>query len=321
MRKRTGYTLLVVFLILCALAAAIVLRQKAPPEVARLLPESDAIVYFNLAPLRAATHFDRNPPAPAPSYQQFIDATGIVAERDLNQAAFALHRMPDPSGPNGPVAFSEVFSGHFDSARLTKYLATQSTSQEIYAGHTIYSIPSERRTLRVTLLDYETIAASNAPTTEQLHSIVDRARAAASPFAGSSLLSARYADIPPFSSAWAIGHIGLPFGQNGKIALAGLELPIPADTTFVASLRYGGSLHLRIDQLTPSESAAIQSAQSLTNLLTLFRNLQHNQQPTDPALTQFLDSIKIEPHKDRATLTATLPPEALKHIAQVTGAP
>jgi hypothetical protein len=321
MRKRTGYTLLVVFLILCALAAAIVLRQKAPPEVARLLPESDAIVYFNLAPLRAATNFDRNPPAPAPSYQQFIDATGIVAERDLNQAAFALHRMPDPSGPNGPVAFSEVFSGHFDSARLTKYLAAQSTSQEIYAGHTIYSIPSERRTLRVTLLDYETIAASNAPTTEQLHSIVDRARAAASPFAGSSLLSARYADIPPFSSAWAIGHIGLPFGQNGKIAVAGLELPIPADTTFVASLRYGGSLHLRIDQLTPSESAATQSAQSLANLLTLFRNLQQNQQPTDPALNQFLYSIKIEPHKDRATLTATLPPEALKHIAQVTGAP
>jgi len=320
MRKRTGYTLLVVFLILCALAAAIVLRQKAPPEVARLLPESDAIVYFNLAPLRAATHFDRNPPTPSPSYQQFIDATGIVAERDLNQAAFALHRMPDPSGPNGPVAYSEVFAGHFDSERLTKYLAVQSTTQEPYAGHTIYSIPSEGRTLRVTLLDYETIAASNMPTPEQIHSIIDRARTAASPFAGSSLLSARYADIPPFSSAWAIGHIGLPFGQNGKITAAGLELPVPADTTFVASLRYTTALHLRIEELTNSETTASQSAESFTNLLGIFRNLQRPH-TTDPALNQFLDSIKIEPHKDRVTLTATLPAEALKHLAQATGAP
>ena len=314
MRKRTSYTLLVVLLVLCALAAAVYLRQKAPPEVARLLPESDAIVYFNLKPLRAATHFDRNRPSPSPEYQQFIDATGIVPERDLNQAAFALHRMENPSGPNGPVAFSEVFSGKFDSLRLATWLAAHATSQETYANHTIFDISSEMRTLRVTLLDYDTVAASNAPTTEQLHSIIDRARAAASPFAGCSLLSARYADIPPFSEAWAIGHIGLPFGENGRIKVAGLSLPVPADTTFVASLRYTTALHLRIDELTQSEAAAAQSAESLTELLKLFRTLEQSQQPADPVLNQFVDSIRIEPHKDRATLTATLPPEALKRL-------
>ena len=319
MRKRTSYTLLVVFLVLCALAAAVYLRQKAPPEVARLLPESDAIVFFNLKPLRAATHFDKNPVAPAPAYQQFIDATGIVVERDLDQAAFALTRMPNPSGPNGPVAFSEVFKGHFDTQRLTAYLASQSTSQEIYANLILYAIPSEGRTLRIALLDYETVAASNAPTPEQLHSIIDRSRAAASPFAGSSLLAGRYADIPPFSSAWAVGHIGLPFGENGKIAVAGLQLPVPADTTFVASLRYTTALHLRIDQLTADETAAEQSAQQLNGLLTLFKNLQQGQ--PDPALTQFLSSIKIAPEKDRATLTATLPTDILKHLTSTTANP
>ena len=320
MRKRTGYTLLVVFLVLCALTAAVYLRQKAPPEVARLLPESDAIVYFNLKPLRLATHFDKNPPPPAPAYQQFINATGIVLERDLNQAAFALHRMPDPNGPNGPVAFSEVFTGHFDTDRLTRYLAGMASATEPYASRTIYSIPMENRTLRVAILDYDTVAASNAPTPEQLHSIIDRSRAAASPFAGCSLLSARYADIPPFSSAWAIGHVGLPFGENGKVNLAGLELPIPTDTTFVASLRYTTALHLRIDQLTADEAAATQSAQNLSSLLTLFRQLQQSTQQ-DPAVNDFLNSIKITPEKDRATLTATLPTDILRRFTQPSTAP
>ena len=320
MRKRTTYTLLVVFLVLCALAAAVYLRQKAPPEVARLLPESDAIVYFDLKPLRLATHFDKNPPPPAPAYQQFINATGIVPERDLNQAALALHRMPDPAGPNGPVAFSEVFTGHFDTDRLTRYLASLATATEPYASRTIYSIPMENRTLRVAILDYDTVAASNAPTPEQLHSIIDRSRAAASPFSGSSLLAARYADVPAFSSAWAIGHIGLPFGENGKVNLAGLQLPIPTDTTFVASLRYTTALHLRVDQLTADENAAIQSAQNLTNLLTLFRQLQQAT-PQDPALTDFVNSIKITPEKDRATLTATLPTDLLKHLAKSPAGP
>jgi len=316
MRTRTRYTLLVVFAALCALAAAVYLRQKAPPEVARLLPESDAIVYFNLKPLRAATHFDRNPPTPSASLKQFSDATGIVPERDLNQAAFALHRMADPNGPNGPVAFSNVFSGKFDSERLSRYLSTQARDQEIYANRTIYSIPSEGRTLRVVLLDYDTVATSNAPTVEQIHSIIDRARAAASPLAGCSLLAARYADVPPFSEAWGIGHIGLPFGKNGKISVAGLELPVPADTTFVASLRYTTALHLRVDELTADETAAAESTRTLNNLLGLVRALQQSQHASNPTFTQFLNSIHIEPRKDRATLTATVPADALKQLTQ-----
>jgi hypothetical protein len=306
--------LLVVFALICALAAAIYLRQKAPPEVARLLPESDAIVYFNLKPLRAATHFDRNPPAPSASLQQFIDATGIVPERDLNQAAVALHRMDNPYGPNGSFAFSEVVSGKFDTQRLARYLARIAASQEIYANRTIYTIPSEGRTLRVVLLDYDTVAASNAPTAEQIHSIVDRSRAAASPFAGCSLLSSRYADVPPFSQAWAIGHIGLPFGEDGRIKVAGLQLPIPADSTFVASLRYTTGLHLRIDEFTADEPDAQRSAQSLNQLLNLVRSIQQSRQPANPALAEFFNSIAIEPRKDRATLTATVPPEALKQL-------
>ena len=320
MRKQTGYTLLAVSVAVLALAAMLYLRWKAPPEAARLLPESDAIVYINLKPLRSATHFDRTPITRSPDYQRFVDATGIVAERDLDSAAFALRRMADPKGPNGPVAYSEVFSGRFDAGRLARYLASVATNQEDYAGHTIYALPSENRTLRVAVLGYDLVAASNEPTPEQIHSILDRERAGASPFAGSSLLAARYADVPAFSSAWGVGHIGLPFSEDGQISALGVKLPLPSDTTFVASLRYQGELRLRIEEIAATEADAERSTQALTSLLGLTRALQMAQQPVthtdeDRIVQQLLNSIQIQQKKDRTVLTAAIPSAALKSLS------
>ncbi len=312
------------------LILAFYFQQMSAPRAARLLPESDGIVFANLKPIRLATHFDVKPVAQSPSYRQFIDATGIVFERDLDSVALALHRMPDASGPNGPVAYSEVFEGRFDSARLNHYLAAVATARESYAGHDIFTIPihdeeaNATRNLRVVQLGYNTLAASNMPTPEQIHSILDRSRAAASPFAGSSLLNARYKDIPILAhDAWAIGHIGLPFASHGRISVMGLELPMPTDATFVASLHYTNALHLRIDQIVHTDLEASQSAASLNTLLNLLRSVQQAQQPIphtpeDLALRQFTDSIKIEDHKDRATLTATIPDQTLKHLASST---
>ncbi len=324
MQKRTRYSLLIALALVAALVFAISLRKAAPPEAARLLPESDAIVYVNLKPLRLATHFDRTPITRSPDYQRFVDATGIVPERDLDGVAFALHRMDDPNGPNGPVGYSEVFEGRFDGERLARYLATVATAHETYDGHEIFTIPVGEfdqngrpiRQLRVAQLGYDSIAASNMPTTEQIHSILDRYRAGASPFSGSSLLSARYRDVPLLSSAWAIGHIGLPFSDRGYITLFGLQLPLPEDTTFVASLRYVGSLRLRIEQIAPTEADARQATQSLTALLGLFRSLQKIQPRNagDSSLLQMIGTLKIEQNKDRTVLTATIPVELLKQV-------
>ncbi len=324
MRRRTRYSLLLMLALVAALAIALILRKAAPPEAARLLPESDAIVYANLKPLRAATHFERSPVSRSMEYQQFIDATGIVPERDLDAAAFALHRMDDPNGPNGPVGYSEVFEGRFDGQRLAHYLATIATAKETYAGHDIFTIPvgdgKVVRQLRIAQLGYDTIAASNMPTVEQIHSILDRHRAAASPFSGSSLLSARYHDVPAFSSAWAIGHIGLPFSERGYISIFGLQLPLPEDTTFVASLRYLGTLHLRIEQITSTDADAAHATDTLSTLLNLFKTVQQSQaamQPhaSDAAFRDMLDSTKIEQHKDRAILSANIPLELVKQLA------
>jgi hypothetical protein len=320
MRKRTLYSLLLMLALIVALIAAVWLRKHAPPEAARLLPESDAIVYLNLQPLRVATHFERTPVTRSPEYQQFVDATGIVPERDLDAAAFALHRMDDPNGPNGPVAYSEVFEGRFDGARLAHYLSGIATSQEQYAGHTIYTIPVEGRSLRIAQLGYDTIAASNMPTTEQIHSMLDRYRASASPFSGSSLLAARYRDVPLLSSAWAIGHVGLPFSERGHITIFGLALPLPEDTTFVASLSYRfGALHLRIEQIAPTEADAARSSEALDALLHIFQAIQpkidaQSDEAGNQAMSEFTSSIQIEQHKDRAVLTANVPIPLLKKL-------
>ena len=303
-----------------ALVVAVWLRKTAPPEAARLLPESDAILYINLRPLRVATHIERTPVSRSPDYQHFVDATGIIPERDLDAAAFALHRMDDSNGQNGLVAYSEVFEGRFDGARLARYLGSIASSQEDYAGHTIFTIPIEGRQLRIAQLGYDTIAASNMPTTEQIHAMLDGYRASASPFSGSSLLAARYRDVPLLSSAWGIGHVGLPFSERGHITVFGLELPLPEDTTFVASLRYGlGALHLRVEQIAPTEADAANSAAALNNLVQLLRVIQpkveaqSDKQDAD-AVREFTASLKIEQHKDRAVLTANLPLELLKKL-------
>ena len=102
MHRRTRRTLWILAAVLILLAAAVFLRSKAPPEAARLLPESDGIIYVNLKPARTFTHKNIKPPTRDPDYQEFVDATGVDWEQDLDQVAIAIHRMPDPKGPNGP---------------------------------------------------------------------------------------------------------------------------------------------------------------------------------------------------------------------------
>ncbi len=337
MRKRTLIPLLVAVLLLCTLGVMLYLRAKAPPEAARLLPESDAIVYIHLKTIRALTHFDQTPIERSPDFQQFIDATGIVPERDLDAVALALHRMPDPSGPNGPVAYSEVFEGRFDGVRLKKYLASLASSTEDYAGRTIYTIPVDNRHLRIAQVAYDTIVASNMPTPEQIHSMIDRSRAGALSTPGCSLLAARYRNLPILSEAWGIGHIGLPFadgqgrnGQPGFISVLGLHLPLRADTDLVASLRYtatarvlhGGAVHLRIEEFATDPAEAGKTVDAVATLLGILRGISNEeassqplQSPSEAAMQAILNSMTLSHHGSRAVLNATASIDQLKALA------
>lgn len=314
MNRRTRRTLLVVAAVVALLAMAVFLRSKAPPEAARLLPESDGIVYVNFKPVRTFTHFkDLKPPERVPDYQQFVDATGIDWERDLDQVAVAIHRMPDPNGPNGPAAYSMVLVGRLTGKKLNSWLEAHAASRETYGGHTIYNIPSEGRTVRVTQIGYDMVAVSNTPTTEQIHSMLDRHRTAALPFAGSSLLERYYKEIPLLSIAWGMGQIGAPFSESGAIRVFGFSLPIEPDSTIVASIRWAGSLHLRVEEIAASETAATEQAASLATLLTLARGVTEplGDNPANNSLKELLKTAEVNQRKDRVVLTGTVSPALL----------
>ncbi|WP_420239374.1 hypothetical protein ACOBR2_07315 [Telmatobacter bradus] len=313
MNKRTRRTLLIVAAVLILLAVAIFLRSKAPPEAARLLPESDGIVYIDFKPIRAFYHKDLKPPQRAAEYQQFINAVGIDPERDLDQAAIALHRMQPADGPNGPVAYSMVLVGRLTGQRLNQWLEAHATAREGYAGKTIYSVPSENRTVRVAQIGYDMLAVSNYPTAEMIHSIIDRHRAAALPFSGSTLLERHYRDVPLLSLAWGVGQIGLPFSESGAISIFGFRLPLEADSTIIASLRWTGSLHLRVEEIAPSENKAASQAASMATLVTLARGitLPLGGNSANNSLKELLSTADVEQKHDHVVITANLPPSFL----------
>jgi hypothetical protein len=333
MNKRTRRTLLVVAAVLLLLAVAIFLRSEAPPEAARLLPEADGIVYVNLKPvrvfLRRGSHNELKPPTRDPEYQQFIDATGIDWERDLDEVAIALHRMDSPDGPNGPVAYSMVLVGKLTSPKLTNWLSSHAQSTETYAGHTVYNIPSERRTVRVAQIGYDMLAVSNYPTTEKIHSILDRHRTAALPFINSSLLAAHYRDVPLLSLAWGVGQIGLPFGESGTIHVFGLELPLAADSTIVASLAPGlpaglpmssGLLHLRVEEIAPTDDDAARQTNALKMLLDLVKMASGplGDNLANRGFKEALKTAEVTQNHNRVVVRATLSGSALGDFAAQT---
>lgn len=305
---------MVVAAVLIFLAVAIFLRSKAPPEAARLLPESDGIIYVNLKPVRTFFHKDLKPPVRAAEYQQFIDAIGIDPERDLDEAAIALHRMTEPNGPNGPVAYSMVLEGKITGKRLNDWLDAHSTARESYAGHTVYSIPSEGRTVRVAQIGYNMVAISNTPTPEQIHSMLDRHSTAAWPFAGSTLLRQHYRDVPLLALAWGVGQIGLPLAdeQGGAIKVLGFSLPLEADSTIIASvtpaLSLAGSLNVKVVEIAPSSSKAASQSDALNMLLMVARSvtvpLADN--AANNGLRELLKTAEVKQERDRVVVTATL---------------
>ena len=308
MLRRTRRILWIVIAVIVVMAT-IYLRFKAPPEAARLLPESDGIVYVNLRPLRALVHKNLKPVTRAPDYQAFIDATGIDWERDLEEAAVALHRMPDPNGPNGPVAYSMVLVGKLDGKALARYLEAHATSKEVYDGHTIFSLPSEGRTVRISQIGYDMVAISNMPSTEQIHSMLDRHRSAALPFSGSTLLAEHYSEMPILSVAWGMGAIGLPFSESGSIHVLGFALPLEPDTTFLASVHWAGGLKLRVVEIAATDAVAAHQAQSLNLLLTLARGATGGlgSNAANDSLKEVLKTAQISQNRNRVVAVATLP--------------
>ena len=215
-----------------------------------------------------------------------------------------------------------VLTGKLTGKRLNSWLDAHATGREVYAGHTIYSVPSESRTVRVVQVGYDMLAVSNTPTAEQIHSIVDRHRTAALPFAGSTLLSRHYQDVPLLSIAWGVGQIGLPFSESGSIQVLGLSLPLQADSTIIASVTPGlplaNSIHLRVEEIAPDEDKAASQAAALATIVTLARGVttQLADNAANNALRELLKTTEVTQKRNRVIATASLSPAFLGQITE-----
>jgi hypothetical protein len=173
----------------------------------------------------------------------------------------------------------------------------------------------------VAQIGYDMVAVSNFPTTEKIHSIVDRHRTAALPFAGSTLLSQHYHEVPLLSVAWGVGQIGLPFNDSGAINVLGLQLPLQADSTIIASVAPGlplaGALHFRVEEITPSDETAVAQAGSLTTLVTLAKGFTEplRDNPANRGLKELLKTAEVSQSRNRVVIKATLPPSFFESLA------
>ena len=178
-----------------------------------MLPGADAFFYVDLAWARRLNGGKELPAVSHdPEYEQFIQATGFLFERDLDEAAFAVHYPASwPGGGTGGTApeprFSEVLVGKFQSQRLTDYLRKIARSVESYHAVDIFTIPLEGRTLRVAVLSADSVAASNQEDAAVLQQMVDRSKKLASPFGGPALLREFYKHVQLGSLAWVIARI------------------------------------------------------------------------------------------------------------------
>jgi len=307
--RRSLPIIFAVLLIVAASALVVVLRKHAPPEPARLLPGADGFIYVNLQWIRRANIMGELPPVPHDAeYGQFIEATDFQFERDLNEAAIAIHYPATPPGTTPDrtqTRFSEVFVGKIHGERLAAYLQKISSSVESYHSLDIYNIPIEERTLRVAILGVDTVAASNHPDPQVIRGIVDRSRKLASPFGGPALLRQYYKHVPLASLAWGILRVEPQSGPH----VSSLAFLFDKPAVVLTSVRYLAAVHFRAVAFTASEA----DAKHVTEQLTAFFNLFHAAESTvgtpgpDPDVKAFFSSLKLDQQKDRAILTATVP--------------
>ena len=305
---------LTVLLIVAAVASIVVLRMHAPPEAARLLPGADGFLYINLKWIRTFNATGQLPPVSRePEYQKFVEETGFQFERDLDQAAFAVHYPRSwgngIAGSASEPRFSEVFVGKIDSGRLTAYLKKLSSSIDDYRGFEIYNIPLEGRTVRVVILSFDSVAVSNHPNPDVIRGMLDRSRKLASPFGGPWLLRKFYRKVPLASLCFAILRVQpAEMSSLGGLGSWGLLFPKPA--VAVISARYLRALHLRAEAFTDSEKDAQAITEKTAAFLSIFHAAESSvgTQGTDADVKTFFDSLKVEQSGDRAILTATVPP-------------
>ncbi|MGC2257181.1 MAG: hypothetical protein WA594_02685 [Candidatus Sulfotelmatobacter sp.] len=306
-------------LIVAAVTIAVQLRKQAPPEVARLLPGGDAFFYVNLGRIRRATGGKTLPAVSHdPEYERFISQTGFEFERDLDEAAFAVHYPGNwPGGGTGESApeprFSEVLKGEFHGERLSAYLRQIAQAVENYQSIDIYTLRIQGRSVRVAVLNADLVAASNHDDPAVIRGIVDRSKRLASPFGGPALLRQFYKHVQLASLAWVVARIDpAALGESSWSSLFTAPATLVVSGSYLSALHLNlkvDSVHVRAEAFTSSP----EEARAIIDKVNVFLALTHTGETavgmhgTDPDVKAFFDSIAAKQADDRAVVNASLP--------------
>src|SRR5580700_9263330 len=325
MRIRRAFPIaLVVVVVAAAVTLAVQLRKHAPPETARLLPGGDAFFYLDLRWARRANSGKTLAPVSHdPEYERFIRETGFEFERDLDEAAFAIHYPASwPGGGTGgsspEVRFSEVLEGRFQGERLTAYLRQIAQSVENYHSDEIFTILLEGRSLRVAVLSADSVAASNHDDPAVIRGMIDRSKRLASPFGGPSLLRQFYKHVQFASLAWAVARL-----EPSALQTGGWSAILTSPATVVVSGNYGSPLHLRADAVhlrAEAFTANPEEARGVIDKVNVFVALTHTGENavglrgTDPDVKSFFESIEVKQEGNRAMLNAVMPLSFLRKM-------
>ncbi len=315
--RRTFPIVLAVVVIAAAVTLAVQLRKHAPPEAARLLPGGDAFFYLNLSAARKANS-GKDLPAVShdPEYERFISATGFQFERDLDEAAFAVHYPSSwpgggTGGPSPEVRFSEVLVGRFQGERLTAYLRQIAQSVENYHSDDIFTIPVEGRSLRVAVLSADSVAASNHDDPAVIRGIVDRSKRLASSFGGPALLRQYYKNVQLASLAWVVARIdpSAPGTSGWNTVFTKPATLVVSGSTLSPLHPRAGAVHLRAEAFTetPDEARGITDRINVFVALTRSAETSVGAHGTDADVKALFDSLQIKQEGSHAVLTAAMP--------------
>jgi hypothetical protein len=320
-RRNKVWVAVAVVVIAGGILTAVLLRKRAAPDAVRLLPDSDAVLYVNLEPIRLLTDIAKHPPKERePEYQEFVRETGFEFERDLDKAAFAIHYgVAKDKGKPAETRYSEILQGRFDRERVSNWLRKEASKVERYGDYDIYLIPIEDRTVRVALLGIDIAAASNVDDPAIIHGMIDGYKRAALPFGGSPLVSEYYRRVPLGSIVWTIarpapasaseehGELLVPGGWSGLL---------PRDSVVVASARPLNEVRLRADVIMRSEQEAQHFTEQVSAYLTLFKTLEISvdEGGPDKDVKAAFDSLAVSQNKSEAVLTAKVPYAFFKKV-------
>jgi len=320
-RRNIVWVVVAIVVIVGGIVTAVLLRKRAAPDAVRLLPNSDAVLYINLEPIRLLTDIAKNPPKERePDYEEFVRETGFEFERDLDRAAFAIHYgVANGKGKPAETRYSEILQGHFDHARVTDWLRKVAVSTERYQDYNIYVIPIEDRTVRVVLLGIDIVAASNLDDPDVIRGMIDRYKRSALPFSGPKLVRDCYRRVPLGSIVWTIARTPAASSaeDHGELLVPGAWSGLlPHGSIVIASARPLNEVRLRADVILRDENQAQHFTEEVATYIALFKSLEISMDEGGPDkdVKAAFDSLAVQQNKNETILTAKVPYAFFKKV-------